>query len=66
MPSQIRCDLHICTMADQIRAANGGILQSAKAAKAGTPPDLKRLKTLASMSRGGVLIAIIFAVTVFN
>ena len=41
-------------------------MASARAAKAGTPPDLKRLKTLASVSRGGVLIAIIFAVTVFN
>lgn len=41
-------------------------MAAARAEKAGTPPDLKRMKMLASVARGGVLVAIIFAVTAFN
>ena len=39
---------------------------SARAAKAGGPPDFAKMKMLASVARIGVLIAIIFAVTLFN
>lgn len=37
-----------------------------KAEKSGTPPDLKRMKALSSIARGGVGIAIIFGVIAFN
>lgn len=37
-----------------------------KAEKTGTRPDLKRMKTLGSIGRGGVAIAIIFGVLAFN
>jgi hypothetical protein len=37
-----------------------------KAQRTGTPPDLMRMKSLASIARGGVAIAIIFGVLAFN
>ncbi|MGI3184415.1 hypothetical protein [Nioella aestuarii] len=37
-----------------------------KAETTGTPPDLTRMKSLASIARGGVAIAIIFGVLAFN
>ena len=41
-------------------------IHSANAAKAGGPPNFQLMKRMASFARIGVLVAIIFAVLVFN
>lgn len=38
----------------------------AAAARAGRPPDFKRMKTLANVVAGGALVAVVTAVIVFN